>query len=306
MKKILLILMMVIIPLSIFGEEVDQEAQLRQLKNTVFNLQRTDKSIQKDNSALKIKVSTLSTQIREQSRAIDSLKSQVSENKTYGERSASELGAKLNKTDSKASALTESVSNKTTIGVAIAIVLCVIVILVYALLHKRISKSNDDIASMKGKADELSAKADELNAKIVEHFNGEVNELQKVADSATVLSKSTGQGGNNDEQDLIKTLADRITFMEVTLYRMDKTVRGYKQLSRSISQMKDNLLANGYEIVEMLGKPYNQGMKVIANFKEDETLEQGQQIITGIIKPQINYKGKMIQAAQIMVSQNLD
>lgn len=69
--------------------------------------------------------------------------------------------------------------------------------------------------------------------------------------------------------------------------------------------MKDNLSANGYEIVDMLGKPYNQGMKVTANFIEDENLEQGQQIITGIIKPQINYKGKMIQAAQITVSQNI-
>ena len=69
--------------------------------------------------------------------------------------------------------------------------------------------------------------------------------------------------------------------------------------------MKDNLLANGYELVEMLGKPYNDGMKVTANFVEDEELEQGQQIITGIIKPQINYKGTMIQSAQITVSQNI-
>ena len=68
--------------------------------------------------------------------------------------------------------------------------------------------------------------------------------------------------------------------------------------------MKDNLLANGYEIVDMLGKPYNDGMKVTANFIEDEELEEGQKIITAVIKPQINYKGKMIQAANITVSQN--
>ena len=33
--------------------------------------------------------------------------------------------------------------------------------------------------------------------------------------------------------------------------------------------------------------------------------EGGEQIITGIIKPQVNYNGKMIQAAQITVSQNI-
>lgn len=86
---------------------------------------------------------------------------------------------------------------------------------------------------------------------------------------------------------------------------MDSSVRGYKQLTKSIRQMKDNLLANGYEIVEMLGKPYNEGMRVQANFSEDESLPLGTQTITGIIKPQINYKGKMIQAAQITVTQNI-
>lgn len=91
----------------------------------------------------------------------------------------------------------------------------------------------------------------------------------------------------------------------MTLSKMDKSVRGYKQLIRSIKQMKDNLRANGYELVEMLGQPYNEGMKVIATFVEDEDLSKGEQIITSVIKPQINYKGVMIQAAQITVSQNI-
>ena len=69
--------------------------------------------------------------------------------------------------------------------------------------------------------------------------------------------------------------------------------------------MKDNLLASGYEIVDMLGKPYHEGMKVTANFIEDNNLGEGQQIISDIIKPQINHNGQMIQAAQITVSQNI-
>lgn len=56
--------------------------------------------------------------------------------------------------------------------------------------------------------------------------------------------------------------------------------------------------------MDMLGKPYVEGMKATPNFIPDETLKEGEQIITGIIKPQINYKGIMIQSAQITVSQN--
>ena len=55
----------------------------------------------------------------------------------------------------------------------------------------------------------------------------------------------------------------------------------------------------------MIGKPYNEGMKVIASFVQDEDLNPGEQIISGIVKPQINHNGKMIQAAQVTVSQNI-
>ena len=69
--------------------------------------------------------------------------------------------------------------------------------------------------------------------------------------------------------------------------------------------MKDNLKVNGYELIDMLGKDYNDGMKVTATFIEDENIPEGKQIISGIIKPQINYNGIMIQSAQITVSQNI-
>jgi len=44
-------------------------------------------------------------------------------------------------------------------------------------------------------------------------------------------------------------------------------------------------------------------MNLQATFIEGEDLNEGDAIITRIIKPQINYKGKLIQAAQVEVSQ---
>ena len=46
-------------------------------------------------------------------------------------------------------------------------------------------------------------------------------------------------------------------------------------------------------------------MKASVNTIDDDTINAGERIITAIIKPQINYKGQMIQAAQITVSQNI-
>lgn len=179
------------------------------------------------------------------------------------------------------------------IFIALAIVLAIIAFV----FGKLIAKRGHEVAS-------LSVKADKINEEIVNRMSAEMNEMQSI--SKQIASLSSVSGGNSDsEQVLIKTLADRITFMEMTLYKMDSSVRGHKQLSRSITQMKDNLKANGYELVDMLGKEYHEGMKVTANIVDDENIPEGKQIITGIIKPQINYQGKMIQSAQITVSQNL-
>lgn len=109
---------------------------------------------------------------------------------------------------------------------------------------------------------------------------------------------------NLQDHSLILKIIDELVRMEINLSRMDPNIKGCRNLSSSIKRIKENLLANGYEVVDMLGLPYKDGMKVIANFIPDENLKEGEQIITGIIKPQVDYKDVMIQPAQIIVSQN--
>lgn len=70
----------------------------------------------------------------------------------------------------------------------------------------------------------------------------------------------------------------------------------------TLEQAKQELAAQGYEVVDMLGKPYNDGMKVSASFIIDESAPIGSQTITQIIKPQINKNGVMVQAAEIKVT----
>jgi hypothetical protein len=84
---------------------------------------------------------------------------------------------------------------------------------------------------------------------------------------------------------------------------MDEGVRGYKQLSRSVSRVKDNLKASGYEVVEMLGKPYDEGIIAEADFTHDPDLDRGVKIIKRIMRPEIRYNGEVIQIGRISVAQ---
>lgn len=191
--------------------------------------------------------------------------------------------------------LSSSMQSRSLVGCLIAILLALLAIVVYLLLRKRIANSADAVESIRAAQKDLQEESLKLDNKLLEIF-----------DTQLKVQKETSANAKAEEMDhsLALKVADELTRIETNLSRMDSNVRGYKQLSASLRRIKDNYLANGYEIVDMLGKPYNDGMKVIANFVPDENLKEGEQIITGIVKPQINYKGQMIQAAQITVSQN--
>lgn len=110
---------------------------------------------------------------------------------------------------------------------------------------------------------------------------------------------------NREDHSLATKIADEITRIEVNLSRMDSSVRGYKQIVKSIERIRNNYRSNGYELVELLNKPYDEGMKMNADFVIDESLPLGMRIITSVSKPQINYNGVMIQKATVTVSQNI-
>lgn len=314
MKRISLLLLAILTSLTLPAQDADKALVLDSLSTVIRNAETTIVQLSSEISGLKQENAALVTaneNFKKRLRNVEvTLSDLKGESKMIQDRvETTERGVEINKnsitetqeglsqqittTDEKVNHQVEVVKSKTVWGLIIALVVLIISAVLTLILNK---KENAKIA-------DLQNKADKLNEEIVNKLSTEVIELQKIA--SNVGSVYSVAADDSAEQELIKALADKITFMEMTLFKMDKSVRGHKHLTRSISQMKDNLLANGYEIVEMLGKPYHSGMKVTANFIDDDTLEEGAQIITGIIKPQINYKDKVIQTAQITVSQNI-
>ena len=184
-------------------------------------------------------------------------------------------------------------------GTIVGIIVFIVIGIAYWVI-KRIRRSVSTIDEVRKVQDALQAAQTKMQEESVKLDN-------KLLEFAEKQLETAPQVTNKAEQDhsLALKVADEIVRIELNMSRMDASVKGYKQLAKAVQRIKDNFSANGYEIVDMLGKPYSDGMKVTANFVSDEGLEQGKQIITGITKPQINYNGKMIQAAQITVSQNI-
>ena len=123
------------------------------------------------------------------------------------------------------------------------------------------------------------------------------NELLKA--DVSQLTRQRGVG-----ESTVLSIAGEIARMENNLHHMDD-VPGRKQVIKALERLKGVLQAENYTIVPLLGHPYVEGMNVKAVFIPDESLEKGASVIQSVQKPQVNYRGKMIQAASVTIGQNV-
>ena len=124
------------------------------------------------------------------------------------------------------------------------------------------------------------------------------NEKELLRERIIQITNNGGVG-----EDTILALAGEMARMENNLYRMED-VPGRKQVSKALDRMKVALQAEGYAVIPLLGTPYREGMQMSVVFVQDESLPLGSSVITSVQKPQINWNGKMIQAACVTVGQN--
>ena len=207
-----------------------------------------------------------------------------------------DIKTKLNitskKIDSEVLSINEILDSNSTIDILIFISIFIIVIISFLVLRKKF-KTDSSIVEEKiiDTRKKLENQNIELDKKLIELYN---TRLEK--------EKETRKDDNKVDHSLSLKVADEIIRMENNLQYMSSEIKGVKQLVRALKSIKDTFQINGYEIVEMIGKPYNEGINAIVNFVPDENLKEGQKIITRIIKPQVNFNGVMIQSSQIEVS----
>lgn len=100
-------------------------------------------------------------------------------------------------------------------------------------------------------------------------------------------------------------IADEINRMDNNMERMDPATRGLRQLRASLQRIRGIFAEHGYEIVEMRGTVYREGMNASADFLDNPDLEPGTRVIARVERPQLNCDGRMVRPATITVQQNI-
>jgi len=289
MKKLFLIIYLLLSLNAVYADYSDS-LRINALHREVSNLKTSVTLLKQENEKIHDEILGFKS---EHKASADSLCEQQKVQADGLNTLADKVGADLTETNKKI----DVSANVGACGIFIALIMLVVV---YLVLRKKILRGSSSIDKIKAAQESLETAQKSLQEESVKLDSKLVELLEK-----QVTTQPQSSTEEQPDHTLALKVADEIVRIETNLSRMDETVKGYKQLKKAVERIRTNFLANGYEIVEMLGKPYNEGMKASVNFETDESLSEGEQKITGIIKPQINYKGKMIQTAQITVSQNL-
>ena len=294
--------------LNISNSIKDQDEKLKELKKYVDSSQFELNRISSENKIFSDSITKIITSVDSRLLKLDSLINNLSQNintnkiennkqfefiKNESENLRNALNeANINVTKIENSSsknaddigtVNKELSQKQQYGLIIIAFSIILILIVYLVLS---NKWNNDTKKLSKKQKEILEK--------------QIEDGQKLADW---LGKETEQNlGKDPDHSFAKRVADEIVRITTNLSRMDESVKGHKQLSASVRKLEQTLNANKYELVKLLNQPYKEGMNIEASMVVDDSLNPGESIITRIIKPQINYKGKLIQVAQVEVS----
>lgn len=300
MRKLLLIFSAIGI-LSLVSQAQAKNDTLRQLRTSIEKLECENSKLSEQLNAASSNIQKHERKLSATADSLSILRNNLENTNNNLKTIADNLGVKIQQTSEKASAdlsrLNEKVGKNTLYWIIAVLFIALLSVLLFGWLKKQLSKEKT------GLSDQIIKTSETLRDEQIK-LDGQ---LIKLLDTQMQLMNTERQTSSAKTEEVDHSLAlkvaDEIIRIQQNLNSMDSEIKGLKQLSASVKRIQANFEGNGYEIVDMLNKPYDAGMKVTANFKPDENLKSNEQIITRIIKPQVNFKGVMIQSAQIEVSQ---
>lgn len=283
----------------------DLGKELQPLKTSIQNLQN-------ENNKLKTEIGSLKTKLSDANKNIVSLQKQTQTNSSTISQTANELGLKISTTETNAnqkiSEIGNSLSKKTLYGVIGVLIAILISGLLYWLLSKRQQTDKNDF---EGK---LENRTSSLKTDVILEIKKTKKELQQenikldlklieVLENQLKASATTEYKPTTIDHSLPLKVADEITRINAYANTLDPNSQDAKALKSSVKRLFNTFKASQYEIIDLLGQKYDDGLKVIVvNAIEDSNLKQGEEIISRIIKPLVKYNGEQIQAAQVDIS----
>ena len=236
---------------------------------------------------------TVNQDLQESNARIDELGKNINSVSDSVSATANTILSVKSETNTKFSNIDEAISKRTLYWVIAILIVLLLVVAVFFFLKSKVVEQRDSLSVIKNTQEKLESEAIQLDTKLIQLFE------QKLE----IANLQPQQSQEIDHLLPIK-LGQEIHRMRKRLKTMEES-HGTKVLNKRIESLEEKLNDMGYEIINLEGKPFNEGMTVQAQFIPNEALKKGERIIDRVIKPQINFKNKLIQAAEVVVSQGV-
>lgn len=267
--------------------------EITELKGSDEDLQYKIHVLDEHKDMLSSKVDSLNERLSSNDSAIADLNDKMSNQKD-------ELTAQIHQnrkhTSKKISTLNKSLSRNTLYWIIAVLLIGILTLISFILLRRKLSRNQSSMfENLKKTRKELEDEALKLDEKLVQLLEKQLNVMD--------AEKQDDNKEKEDDHSLALKVADEIVRIEKNLDRVDDKKR-IKPLNKALERIRANFQANGYEIVSLLNQEYDDRMNIdVINFKPDGNLKEGERVISKVIKPQIKYKGVLIQRGQVDVSQ---
>ena len=256
-------------------------------------------SLQSENSKLKSEIGKLNSKVLNVNKSIDSLGSQTLENSNAISQTANELGVKIKETgdknEGKITEVSESLSTNSLYG--IIGVLCAVLIsgVLYWLLSKRQQTDKNQLSSIINiTKTELTQESGKLDVQHLDVIEKQLKVADKLNENEPTIDHTFHKNSANELQ--------RIANYANSLAPESQEAIA---LQGSLGRLRNYFNSSDYEITDFTGKAYDERipMKIKDTFFE-ETLTKGSEVISRTIKPQIKFKGEVIQEAEVSTKYN--
>lgn len=311
MRKILItVTIIATCTLAAQGEKQEQgyrhlESKIEALTNSNDQLKSDMEETSRELSRSQSQIDNLKQQNQSLQLKVDSLSATTGNLASEQKSNNADLNGKISETNKNLVSSQDAINKRTLWGAVIAVLVILSLFAVVWIILKRVKSGKLSMENTIDNVRKTQEKMQSAQEKLQEDSIKLDNELLQIADKQLSVASAKGNAQAEPDHSLIIKLAQEIARIETNLSKMDKSVRGYKQLVQAKDRMINNVKAYGYEIISLIGQDYNDGMQFQTRFVPDESLPEGKRVITGMIKMQVNYNGKMIQPAEIVVSQNI-
>lgn len=298
MKKHLISISLLLLCLNIVAQKPDSiltksefHSEISKLTGKIKMLEKINSDLQQSNLIQKKQIDSISLQLSVANSNIHQIADSL-------HITVTNVSSSNKQTQSQIQDINQTITNRTLYWIIGILAVALLSVIVFFVLRNKLSSSTKDLDSQIAKTNAtLQNEAIKLDSKLVEILQSQLSILKEER-------KTKGTATAEADHKLPLKVGEEIHRMRKRIENMPQDVKGLSALTNSLQRLEEEFNDSGYSIEDLQGKKYVDGMKLEARFVDNPDIPKGEEIITDVLRPEIKYKGVVIQVAKVEVGKS--